>query len=191
MQALEAENAELKRRECQRDARLEALELRNARLEASVRALLAMAAAPPQGLPLGPLGAWQPQPQPPCLPPPSEPMAAAVTTLGLDGLDRELLLGICGFLPPSELARLACVSQLFGRRSADVDVDDGGAGAGTAQLAIVEEAARRYLAARTDRERCWVPRCGQESWLGLVWEVELLRRGAMFRRAHAHIMHAV
>ena len=43
MQALEAENAELKRRECQRDARLEALELRNARLEASVRALLAMA----------------------------------------------------------------------------------------------------------------------------------------------------
>ena len=33
--------------------------------------------------------------------------------------------------------------------------------------------------AATDQERGWVPRRGRESWLGLMWEVEVLRRGAL------------
>ena len=52
---------------------------------------------------------------------------------------------------------------------------------------IVEEAARRRIAVCTDQEQGWVPRHGRESWLGLMWEVEVLRRGAVFGRSHAGI----
>jgi hypothetical protein len=43
---------------------------------------------------------------------------------------------------------------------------------------IAAEAARRWIADCTDQERGWVPRRGRENWLGLMWEVESLRRGA-------------
>ena len=50
---------------------------------------------------------------------------------------------------------------------------------------IAEEAARRWIATEcTDQEQGWVPRRGRESWLGLMWEVESLRRGAVFGRSH-------
>jgi hypothetical protein len=49
---------------------------------------------------------------------------------------------------------------------------------------IAEEVARRWIADCTEQERGWVPRRGPESWLGLVWEVEVLRRGAVFGRSH-------
>jgi hypothetical protein len=49
---------------------------------------------------------------------------------------------------------------------------------------IIEEAARQWIADCADQERGWVPRRGRESWLGLVWEVEVLRRGAVFGRSH-------
>jgi hypothetical protein len=53
---------------------------------------------------------------------------------------------------------------------------------------IIEEAACRWIASCTDQERGWVPRRGRESWLGLMWEVESLRRGAVvFGRSHATI----
>ena len=52
---------------------------------------------------------------------------------------------------------------------------------------IVQEAARRRLMKCIAQERGWVPRRGRESWLGLMWEVESLRRGAVFGRSHAHI----
>jgi hypothetical protein len=53
---------------------------------------------------------------------------------------------------------------------------------------IIEEAARRWIASCTDQERGWVPRRGRESWLGLMWEVESLRRGAaVLSRSHEHI----
>eukprot|EP01046_Picozoa_sp_COSAG06_P045888 COSAG06_NODE_6412_length_2944_cov_2.957118_3_plen_313_part_00 len=52
---------------------------------------------------------------------------------------------------------------------------------------LAEEAARRWLAARTEQERGWVPRRGRESWLRLMWEVEVLCRGAVFGRSHAWI----
>eukprot|EP01046_Picozoa_sp_COSAG06_P017721 COSAG06_NODE_1212_length_10244_cov_2.817447_5_plen_241_part_00 len=53
---------------------------------------------------------------------------------------------------------------------------------------IVEEAGRRWIAGCTDQERGWVPRRGRESWLGLMWEVEVLRRAAaVFGRSHEDI----
>ena len=52
---------------------------------------------------------------------------------------------------------------------------------------IVEEAARRRIAVCTDQEQGWVPRRGRESWLGLMWEVESLRRAAVFGRSHEDI----
>jgi hypothetical protein len=56
---------------------------------------------------------------------------------------------------------------------------------------IIQEAARQWIAGCTDQEQGWVPRRGRESWLGLVWEVEVLRRGAVFDRSHESISHAV
>jgi hypothetical protein len=52
---------------------------------------------------------------------------------------------------------------------------------------IAEEVARRWIASCTDQERGWVPRRGRESWLGLMWEVEVLRRGVVFGRSHVEI----
>ena len=49
---------------------------------------------------------------------------------------------------------------------------------------IIEEAARQWIADCTDQERGWVPRRGRERWVGLMWEVEVLRRGAVFGRSH-------
>ena len=67
----------------------------------------------------------------------------------------------------------------------------GGGTAAAAQHAelwsIAEEAARQWIASRTNQERGWVPRRGRESWLGLMREVELLRRAAVFGRSHEHI----
>ena len=119
---LEAENAELRQRvdalERQHDARLQALELRNARLEASVRALL-LAAQQQQVHPGGPGQALM-------MPAAAMPEAAPAATLGLGGLEREMLLGICSFLALRDLGRLACVSRLFGRRCADGGASGGG-----------------------------------------------------------------
>ena len=53
---------------------------------------------------------------------------------------------------------------------------------------IAEEVARRWIADCTDHERGWVPRRGRESWLGLMWEVESLRRGVVFGRSHESIV---
>eukprot|EP01046_Picozoa_sp_COSAG06_P043069 COSAG06_NODE_5589_length_3379_cov_115.159451_1_plen_305_part_00 len=53
---------------------------------------------------------------------------------------------------------------------------------------IIEEAARQWITSCTDQERGWVPRRGRERWLGLMWEVEALRRrGVVFGRSHRSI----
>eukprot|EP01046_Picozoa_sp_COSAG06_P029934 COSAG06_NODE_2813_length_6243_cov_7.236165_8_plen_353_part_00 len=52
---------------------------------------------------------------------------------------------------------------------------------------IIEEAARQWIGTCTNQEQGWVPRRGRESWLGLMWEVEVLRRGAVFGRSHESI----
>eukprot|EP01046_Picozoa_sp_COSAG06_P023010 COSAG06_NODE_1811_length_8317_cov_7.969944_9_plen_181_part_01 len=52
---------------------------------------------------------------------------------------------------------------------------------------IAEEVARRCIGTCTDQEQGWVPRRGRESWLGLMWEVESLRRGAVLGRSYGLI----
>jgi hypothetical protein len=65
---------------------------------------------------------------------------------------------------------------------------EGGGAAAIEMWSIAEEVARRWIVTCTDQERGWVPRRGQESWLGLMWEVQSLRRGAaVLGRSHEHI----
>eukprot|EP01046_Picozoa_sp_COSAG06_P034048 COSAG06_NODE_3529_length_5226_cov_6.215526_3_plen_305_part_00 len=121
----------------------------------------------------------------------------------LDAATDDTLLAIAIALPtPADLLRLALTCRAAAQRfyftatsySSTIDVPSGGtAGSGTAAAAaqqqvetwsIIDEAARRWIATCTNQERGWVPRHGRESWLGLMWEVEALRRGAVFGRSH-------
>jgi len=52
---------------------------------------------------------------------------------------------------------------------------------------IAEEAARRWIASCSINERGWVPRRGRECWLGLMWEVQVLRRDVVLSRHHEFI----
>jgi hypothetical protein len=52
---------------------------------------------------------------------------------------------------------------------------------------IVQEVARRWLTECTDQERGWVPRRDRKSLLGLMWELEVMRRGVVFGRSHGSI----
>ena len=109
--------------------------------------------------------------------------------------DEAALIIACALADPRDLLRLAracrrfvikCIAAPAAHRSAT----SGGAAAAAQQAemwSIAEEAARRRIALCTDQERGWVPRRGRESWLGLMWEVESLRRGAVFGRSHASI----
>jgi hypothetical protein len=54
----------------------------------------------------------------------------------------------------------------------------------TEMWSIPEEAARLWIAECSEQERGWVPRRGRESWLGLMLELQLLRRAAVFGRSH-------
>jgi hypothetical protein len=79
---------------------------------------------------------------------------------------------------------LKCIAAPLSPRAAAAS---SGAAAGAQQVemwSIAEEVARRWIADCTNQERGWVPRRGRESWLGLMWEVESLRRGAVFGRSH-------
>ena len=53
---------------------------------------------------------------------------------------------------------------------------------------IVEEAARQWLSQCSEQERNWVPRRGEESWIGLMREVRLLRQAPMFAQSHKDIV---
>ena len=91
--------------------------------------------------------------------------------------------------------RLYFTATSYGSSSSAVPVPSGGASAPAAAAAaqapdtwsIAEEVARRWIASGTDQERGWVPRRGRESWLGLMWEVQSLRRAAVFGRSHESI----
>jgi hypothetical protein len=104
------------------------------------------------------------------------------------------LIIACALTDPKDLLRLAracrrfaikCIAAPAVHRTA---ASGGGTAAAAQQLemcSIAEEVARRWIADCTDQERGWVPRRGRESWLGLMWEVQSLRRGAaMFGRSH-------
>jgi hypothetical protein len=118
----------------------------------------------------------------------------------LDAATDDTLLAIAISLStPADLLRLALTCRAAAQRFYFTDtsyhsaVPSGTAAAAAAQQqaetwSIIEEAARQWIAACTDQERGWVPRRGRESWLGLMWEVEVLRRrSAVFGRSHALI----
>ena len=71
-------------------------------------------------------------------------------------------------------------------------VSGGGGGAAAAEmLSIVDEAARRWRAGRSDAERAWAPRREGETWLGLKHEVEVLGSWPLiFSQAHASLLPA-
>ena len=54
-------------------------------------------------------------------------------------------------------------------------------------LSIPEEAARLWVAGRSDQDRGWVPRRGFEGQLGLMNEVVVLQLPLLFGRAHASL----
>eukprot|EP01046_Picozoa_sp_COSAG06_P003938 COSAG06_NODE_158_length_21760_cov_36.036979_6_plen_319_part_00 len=107
----------------------------------------------------------------------------------------------CALTDPRDLLALALACRRFFTRSiaapplprsAAGAAASGGTTAAAAQQqvemwSIIQEAARQWIVRCTDQERGWVPRRGRESWLGLMREVESLRRGAVFGRSHAHI----
>jgi hypothetical protein len=122
----------------------------------------------------------------------------------LDACTDDALLAIATALPSAaDLLRLALTCRAAAQRfyftatSYHAASSGGASGAGGAAAvaaaqrvdtwSIAEEAARRRIAGCTDQERGWVPRRGLESWLGLMWEVQSLRRGAVFGRSHEWI----
>jgi hypothetical protein len=123
----------------------------------------------------------------------------------LDAATDDTLLAIAIALPtPADLLRLALTCRAAAQRfyftatsysSCSAVPSSGTASGGTAAAAqqqvevwcIIQEAARQWVATCTDQEQGWVPRRGRESWLGLMWEVEVLRRGALFGRSNEYI----
>jgi hypothetical protein len=125
----------------------------------------------------------------------------------LDAATDDTLLAIAVALPTAaDLLRFALTCRAaaqrfyftatsYGSGSAVPSVGGGTSGGGSAAGAqqeqetwsIIEEAARQWIAACTDQEQGWVPRRGRERWLGLMREVEVLRRGAVFGRSHEDI----
>ena len=125
----------------------------------------------------------------------TEDKLASLDTV-LDACADDTLLAIAVALPTvTDILRLALTSRaaaqrfLFTTTSYSSTTSPTG-GSGTNGLAaaetwsIAEEAARQWLAECSEQERGWVPRHDQESWLGLMREVELLRRAAVFSRFH-------
>jgi hypothetical protein len=120
----------------------------------------------------------------------------------LDACTDDTLITIAVALStPADLLRLALTCRAAAQRfyftttsycatssSAVPSLPSGGSGAAAAAAqhteiwSIIEEVARRWIVDCTDQERGWVPRRGRESWLGLMWEVEVLRRGAVLGR---------
>jgi hypothetical protein len=106
--------------------------------------------------------------------------------------DEAALIIACALADPKDLLRLARACRRFAIKCiatpASHRTTASGSAAAAAQQAelwsIVEEVARRWIATCTEQERGWVPRRGRESWLGLMWEVQALRRGAVFGRSH-------
>jgi hypothetical protein len=106
--------------------------------------------------------------------------------------DEAVIIIACALTDPTDLLRLAAACRRFfikciaapSHRTAYASGSAAEATAPTEMWSIAEEVARRWIVGCTDQEQGWVPRRGQESWLGLMWEMESLRRGAVFGRSH-------
>ena len=128
------------------------------------------------------------------------PAAARRTVHGATNLltatpDEAAIIIACALTDPRDLLHLtAACRRFFIKCIAAPPPPCTTASIGTAaqqaeMWSIAEEAARRWIATEcTDQEQGWVPRRGRESWLGLMWEVESLRRrGAVLGRSHEYI----
>jgi hypothetical protein len=122
----------------------------------------------------------------------------------LDACTDDTLITIAVALStPADLLRLALTCRAAAQRfyftttsysaaSSSSAVPSSSAAAAAAQhteiWSLAEEVARRWIITCTNQEHGWVPRRGRESWLGLMWEVQVLRRGAaVFGRSHERI----
>ena len=112
----------------------------------------------------------------------SEPAPPPPPGLGDDELPDEVMLKICSFLGVRELGRLACVSQRFAEKRIAAPSEGGGAAAALEMRRSRREAAKRWVAGRSEQERGWVSYRTTESWLRLMHEVEVLRLPLAFGR---------
>ena len=115
--------------------------------------------------------------------------AAREATNLLTATPAEAALGIaCALASAKDLLALAiAVPRRFSNKCIAPPNRSGAAAEATETWSIIEEAARQWIATCTDQEQGWVPRRGRESWLGLMWEVESLRRAVVFGRSHESI----
>jgi hypothetical protein len=110
--------------------------------------------------------------------------AAAAANLLTATPDEAAILVACALDSSTDLLHLAVACRRFALKWIAAPAAPPLPHAATAEmLSIAEEVARRWVADCTEQERGWVPRRGWESWLGLMWEVQLLRR-AVFGRSH-------
>jgi hypothetical protein len=127
------------------------------------------------------------------MPPATRRAVRDATNLLIATPDEAAIIIACALTSAEDLLSLAracrrfaikCIAAPAAHRNA---TSGGGGAAAAAQQAemwcIAEEAARRWVLSCTDQERGWVPRRGRENWLGLMWEVESLRRGAVLGRS--------
>ena len=103
--------------------------------------------------------------------------------------DEAALAIACSLPTAADLLHLALTCQRFSARRVRVAAAsepateaNGANAAPTAAWSIAEEAARLWLLSRGSQQRDWVPRREQESWLGLMHELQLLQRPLIFDR---------
>jgi hypothetical protein len=98
-------------------------------------------------------------------------MAAATCFLAMISDEAALLIALA--LPTAiDKLRLALVCRRYGSRSAAAAADG---------WSVAEESARQWLLDECSaQERGWAPREGGASWLGLMWQVQRLRRPLTF-----------
>jgi hypothetical protein len=98
-------------------------------------------------------------------------MAAATCFLAMISDEAALIIALA--LPTAiDKLRLALVCRRYGSRSAAAAADG---------WSVAEESARQWLLDECSaQERGWAPREGGASWLGLMWQVQRLRRPLTF-----------
>ena len=93
-----------------------------------------------------------------------------------DGVTDDTLLHIASFITTAkDLLRLQLTNKRFSSKCIAAPSSVSGGGAAAPMLSLADEAARRWVAGRSEQERGWVSYRTTESWLGLMHEVGVLR----------------
>ena len=100
----------------------------------------------------------------------------------LETPDDVALAVTCALDAPFDLLYLSIACRRYRAKTVT-----GAAGGAAGTWSLVEEAARRWLAACTEAERKWVPKRAGDCWLGLMYELRRLRVPVRLSRAHSHI----